>query len=576
MKNTLLILTAVVIHHLGTADSMAQSTIPPIPVLPGIDNAGGFLPQSGVEDWNHEPFFQALDELGAKLVVYHFFPVSHAGEKNSELTRKRIEAIDKGMRAHSLQYMLNVEMPNFASRLEITPGVNEFEHPSGIHRWDLRMDWLNPVLPPQVVEPLAFQGIVYDECEHMLLSNNKYSGFPKDEFDQPFLVNTHGMPLEEAYEKLVTECRRIREEHYENRVRLQTEQVWPDLFHLFARAGWDIAPKLLKEGLSSVALSISLGAAVQYQETGISFSASPDLWNRAEYPGHSPEALRSALMMGYWLGAERLYVENLDYHGKEPRHPGTSPKGSLISWREGTRSESRSSIERYELTNHGLVVQDFFKNYVPAHPRYTNWREYDPRVAIIRLPDGGWGQFSEGPGHGEAASQNRLLGNREMPLDEAASEWLQVWPILTHGKAHTGAISTNNPFVYPDGVGDFFVPIDSVAVFDHLVDKQHLAHVDCLIVCGHALSATTFAAVHERVTEGSTCVISRRLFEQFTKTPLPGDWMVVEDFGSLEVASKLKPFLGTPDVARFRFRTQVVEFRHGLTPDSIEVKVTDR
>jgi len=539
----------------------------PNPVLLGIDNAGGFLPQSGVEDWNHEPFFQALDELGAKLVVYHFFPVGHAGEKNSELTRQRIEAIDKGMRAHGLQYMLNVEMPNFVSQLEITPGINEFEHPGGIHRWDLRMDWLNPVLPPIAVGTPAFRGIVYDECEHMLLSNNKFSGFPKDEFDQPFLVNTHGMPPEEAYEKLVAECRRIRVEHYENRVRLQTEQVWPDLFHLFARAGWDIAPKLLKEGLSSVALSISLGAAVQYQETGISFSASPDLWNRAEYPGHSPEALRSALMMGYWLGAERLYVENLDYHGKEPRHPGTSPKGSLLAWRD---------TEHYELTNHGRVVQDFFKAYVPAHPRTTHWREYDPKVAIIRLPDGGWGQFSEGPGHGEAASRNRLLGNREMPLDEAASEWLQVWPILTHGKAHAGAISTNNPFVYPDGVGDFFVPIDSVAVFDHLVDKEHLAHVDCLIVCGHALSATTFAAVRERVTEGATCVISKRLFEHYSKTPLPGDWLVVEDFESPEVASKLKPFLGPPDVARFRFRTQVVEFRHSLTPDSIEVKVTAR
>ncbi len=538
---------------------------PPIPVLLGIDNAGGFIPQSGLEDWNHEPFFRALDDLGAKLVVYHFFPVSHAREKNSDLTRKRLESIDQGMRAHGLQYMLNVEMPNFVSRLEITPGVNEFEHPGGIHRWDLRMDWLNPILPPIVPKPLSFQGIVYDECEHMLLSNNKFSDYPHATYDQPFLINTHGMPLEEAYEKLVAECRRIREEHYQDRVHLQTEQVWPDLFHLFARAGWDIAPKLLKEGFSSVVLSVALGAAVQYQEEGITFSASPDLWNRAEYPGHSPEALRSALMMGYWLGAERLYVENLDYHGKEPRYPQASPAGSLLTWRD---------TQHYELTNHGRIVQDFFKNYVPAHHRYINWREYDPKVAVIRLPDGGWGQFFEGPGHGEAASRNRLLGNREMPLDKAASEWLQVWSILTHGKTLPGAISTNNPFVYPDGVGDFFVPIDSVAVFDHRVGKEHLAHVDCLIVCGHALSATTFAAVCERAAEGATCVISKRLLEQYSKSPLPGDWLVVDDFGSPEVANKLKPFLGPPDVACFRFKTQVVEFTHGPSPDSIEVKVT--
>lgn len=566
MRHTIWIPLAVVIHLLVPAGSPAQTVTPPTSVLLGIDNAGGYLPQSGVEDWNHQPFFQALDDLGAKLVVYHFFPVSHAGEKNSDLTRERVEAIDKGMRDHGLQYMLNVEMPNFQSSLEITPGINEFEHPGGIHRWDLRMDWLKPVLPPLASEPPAFQGIVYDECEHMLLSNNKFSGFPTDRFDQPFLVNTHGMPLEEAYDKLIAECDRIRVEHFQGKVRLQTEQVWPDLFHLFARAGWEIAPKLLKESLSSVVLSVALGAAVQYPQT-TSFSVSPDLWNRGEYPGHSPEALRSALMMGYWLGAERLYVENLDYHGSEPRHSLAGVKGSLLAWQDK---------EHYKLTSHGRVVQEFFKNYVPAHPRFTNWREYDPRVAIIRLPEGGWGQFSEGPGHGEAASRNRLLGNREMPLDEAASEWLQVWPLLTHGKARTGAICTNNPFVYPEGVTDFFIPIDSVAVFDHLVGKDRLAHVDCLIVCGHALSATTFAAVGERVKEGATCIISKRLFEQYSKTPLPGDWLVVEDFGSPAVADKLKPFLGSPDVARFRFKTQVVEFTHGASLDSIEVKVSNR
>ncbi len=570
MKRTLLIPAALVTHLLVSMGTLAQPAPPPIPVLPGIDNAGGFIPQSGLEDWHHEPLFQALNDLGAKLVVYHFFPVSHMGEKNPELTRERLEAIDQGMRAHGLQYMLNVEMPNFVSRVEVTPGVNEFEHSGGIHRWDLRMDWLNPLLPPLAAEPPAFQGIVYDECEHMLLSNNKYSGFPQDEFDQPFLVNTHGMPLEEAYEKLVSECRRLRTEHYAGRVRLQTEQVWPDLFHLFARAGWDIAPKLLKESLSSVVLSVALGAAVQYQET-TTFSASPDLWNRGLYPGHSPEALHSALMMGYWLGAERLYVENLDYHGKEPRHPEASPMGSLLAW-SGTEPLSST----YTLTAHGQVVAEFFKNYVPAHPRFINWREYDPKVAIIRMPDGGWGQFSEGSGHDEVASRNRLLGNREIPLDEAASEWLKVWPVLTHGKAHAGAISTNNPFVYPDGVEDFFVPIDSVAVFDHRVGKEPLAHVDCLVVCGHALSATTFTAVRDRVAQGATCVISKRLFEQHSKISLPGDWLVVEDFGSPEVANKLKPFLDAPDTARFRFKTQVVEFTPGSRPDSIEVKVTAR
>ena len=74
----------------------------------------------------------------------------------------------------------------------ITPGVNEYDHPGGLHHWRLRMEWLRPILPPAVPGPPAFQGIVYDECEHMQLSNNKFSNQAAT-FDKPFLVNTHGM-----------------------------------------------------------------------------------------------------------------------------------------------------------------------------------------------------------------------------------------------------------------------------------------------------------------------------------------------------------------------------------------------
>ncbi len=47
------------------------------------------------------------------------------------------------MRDHHLEYSLNVEYANWVPRIEITPGVDEFEHPGGIHRWDLRLDWLD-------------------------------------------------------------------------------------------------------------------------------------------------------------------------------------------------------------------------------------------------------------------------------------------------------------------------------------------------------------------------------------------------------------------------------------------------
>lgn len=535
-----------------------------VPVLLGVDNAGSIAYHRQIakrHPWESEDWFRGVKDLGAGFVSTHFSPVLDAGTNNSVLTRQRLEAIDRTMRDHHLQYSLNVEYANWVPRIEITPGVDEFAHAGGVHRWDLRMDWLSAVLPPAASAPPALVAITYDECEHMLLSNNRFANSPSNTFDEPFLVNTHGVPLTTAYDRLVAEAKRIRTEHYQNRIRLQTEQVWPDLFHIFARAGWTITPKLLRN-LSSVVMSIALGAAIQYEETGTSLWASPDLWNRNSYPGFSPEALRSALLMAYWLGAETIYVENLDFHEWQPRHPSAAPKGSLLMWLDP---------EHYEITPHGRVVREIFRDYIPTHPRTIRWQDYDPRVAIIRLPDGGWGQPND-----NVASRNRLLGNREMPLDAAASEWLDVWPILTHGRARPGAISAGNPFVYPKGIEEFFVPINSVAVFDHNVMARQLSNVDCFIVCGHALSAQTFQAIRERVAKGATCIMARRLYAQHTTGELQGDWLIVKDFKDARIAEKLSPLLGPPDVARFRFKHSVVEFRHSDALDSINVRVVRR
>lgn len=558
-----------VINFLFTLSCMAASdSFAPVPVRCGVDDGGCYHREVlHVQPWESPAYFKALEDLGVHFISMHFWPVNDAGENNSTMTRRRLEAVDQAMRNNRIEYSLNVELSNWVTRYEITPGVDEFERPGGTHRWDLRMEWLSAVLPPARPAPPALIAVTYDECEHMILSNNKFSNAPKSTFDQPFLVNTHGMPLTTAYDRLVAEATRLREEHYQNRIRLQTEQVWPDLFHIFARAGWTVTPKLLKENISSVVLSIAMGAAIQYEDKGASFWASPDLWNWDRYPGHSPEALRSSLLMAYWLGAETIYVENLDHHGWKKRHPEADPDGSLLLW---------SGADKYELTKHGRVVRDFYKEYVSKNPRTINWRDYRPRVAIIRLPDGGWGQFGPGSGQGEPASRNRLLGNREMPLDEPASEWLHVWPILTHGAARSGAISSGNPHVYPKGIEDFFAPIDSVAVFDHAVDAAHLAEVECLIVCGHALTPATFEAIRGRVAGGATCIIARRLYAAHATGDLPGDWLIVDDFKDPRIAAKLAPFLGPPDVARFRFRSQIVEFRKTGEPDSIGIRVVER
>lgn len=206
---------------------------PPLNVcMIGVDDCASYFTRSKEPFWEHEAFFQAIRELGATDLVTHVLPQQFP---DAEALGRMLVEMDTAMRSHGLTYAINNESPNWNESVELTPGRNEYDHPGGIHRWDLRMEWLNPLMPPAQSSP-AFRGIVYDECEHMLLSNNKHSNVAKN-FDKPFLLDTTDMDLETAFDKLVEAAAAVRTGHYEGRVELYTEQVWPDLYHLFARAG---------------------------------------------------------------------------------------------------------------------------------------------------------------------------------------------------------------------------------------------------------------------------------------------------------------------------------------------------
>jgi len=91
-------------------------------------------------------------------------------------------------------------------------------------------------------------------------------------------------------------------------------------------------------------------------------------------------------------------------------------------------------------------------------------------------------------------------------------------------RVRSGAISLNNGRVYPEETFPFFVPMNSVAVFDHTVSGPILNSVDCFVVSGHALSPKTFRAIRGRVAKGAVCIISRPLYEKHRQKPLPGRW----------------------------------------------------
>ncbi|MCE5231637.1 hypothetical protein LLG95_18825 [bacterium] len=535
------------------------------PIMLGIDMAGSYhIYDAKMEYWSHEPYYQAVNELGGQFINIHLYPELGYGDWNSTKTLEKIGRMDAGMRAHGLKYQLNNEDANFYEVAEITPGVNEYTLVGGLHRWDFRMAWLNPIL-----DSPAFMGVVYDEADHMQIENNRYpvnvlDPGPPNEYDVPYLVNTWGMPVPQAWAALANMAANLRTSHYQNRVPLFPEQLWTGMSHIWARAGWTLQPKIMKETITAPVLADNLGAGLQYADRTKLYICC-DLHRWYDFPGHSPAALKSALLTAYWIGADAVFVENMDWMESPSRFAGSDP-GGLVAWSDPTH---------YTVTQHGAVVKDFYKNYVPAHPRNVDWRNFRPRVAIVRLPDSDWGRNTWN------FFRDRLLGNPDTPSNARSQEWLNLWPILTHG-AMGKSTSIYNNVVYPGydvencGKPGFFVPIDSVAVFDHTVTGPVLDSVKCFVVCGYGLEAATFNDIKARVAAGATCIISRYLYSQYATGTLPGDWLIVDQFTDSRIATKLAPFLGEANVARYRFQDQVVEFKPTATPDELTVTVFDR
>jgi hypothetical protein len=549
------------------------------PMLIGVDTAGDYHQyHTDIEFWSHPPFWRAMDELGVDFVGVHLYPrrnypryFTQLDPETPESMLAKILSIDAGMRAHGRLYQLNNDDYIFWDRAEVYPGVDEYDAPGGCHRWDLRPEWFEPLLEANATSGTAFVGWIYDELGHMQITGNMFVNFPPEpyelnSFDAPQLADVHGLSVEAGWDKIVDVCSRLQSDHYRKQAPIYSEQVVCDLFHVFARAGWRIAPKLLKDSFASMTMANALGAALQYADRGVEVWPLLDMHSWLGYPGYNADALRSALTMSYWLGAEAVSVENLDWV-EQAHHPEADP-GSLIFW---------DDADNYRVTNLGEAFKAFATEYVPAHPRTIDWRDYRPRVAVVRLPDGDYGMA------GQPWFRNRLLGNRDHPSDEISREWLKIWPILTHGAMKPGACSLLNTAVYPETASaetypEFFQPIDSVACFDHTVTGQVLDSVDCFVVCGHALSAGTFEAIRRRVVEfGATCIIARRLYAPYAGDDnLPGRWLVVDSFEDPRIAEWLAPHLSEPDVARFRFTDRVVEFRRGTLRDSITVRVFDR
>ncbi len=423
----------------------------------------------------------------------------------------------------------------------------------------------------------GFLGFILDEADHMQINAHwpviDYYGYE----DRHYLAETEGLDLTTAHQ-------RVREALVARNQACQVagkpagvEFLFPVMMHTAARAGLNLHPKILKETCGPAMLAVALGAARQY---GVDFAIDVDYWWHNETIGHPSDRFTSALLLAYWSGASRIYVEG----------------GAAWSNGHPVGKDIEAAYSR------------FIHTYVPAHPRPYDWREFQPEIGIVRYDDTCFDErqkwLGEFPGP--------LYGH--VPAGPENTEWLNLWSLLSHGFVRTDSVS-HQWEARRFGCRTLFVPLHNLAVYDHEAGYETLAGLRLIFLTGVGVSPQTYQAVERCVREGALCVLPPRLAppgsdmgtarEPALVNDGAGKWLVVPDFYRLHyecfyggpalplLREALRGLTGDGDTLVYRFGRHIVRFwqaggdypRHeimgcylpltqaGANPDLLEVKL---
>ncbi|MHB1462406.1 MAG: hypothetical protein ACYC1M_14060 [Armatimonadota bacterium] len=443
-------------------------------------------------------------EMDINLLVTHIMPIYTQNGLCDDLIAY--------CQATGTRFTINVEAPNFALTSDATDGKNSYEAADGCHRWDVDPETLRNAAATGV-----FEGVTYDESEHMQLSRNAYSQQPEPN-RKPYFVETTGMSLPEAYDTFKKTLKRLVQRNRRYGASMQEEAVFPALWSPMAECGMTIVPKLLKEDAHPVVLAEALGAAIQH-DAELWFT--PDLWhyaalpghNAPDMPGHSARHLQMALRCCHQAGVDNCYVEY------------------------ATKLFSQSG-SGYRLTQHGQVLKEHITGWIPAHARSYSYTDYQPEVAIVRFPDSDWGQSS-------CYYPDYLYGAMNLQSSPETREHMQVWSLLTDGVLDGRVVNFNgerDAHLRAYQPWRFTIPSPAVAVFDHNVGLKNLKGIGVIFACGIELSEATMAALQSCVKAGAVCFISQHLAPSRLQQPLDGSAVrIPEGKGSWVVMSRFTP-----------------------------------
>jgi len=548
----------------GQAESNVSKHIPKI----GVDTAGTYFSRdkeyNGV-GWEFPAFAKALDELGVGFLMDHYLEIHTNGthEENFEKTAEDIRVLAAWLKQHGKEYIWNLEEGNWRVSDEYVPGRNLYEPEPGLHYLKVPEELLAELQKiPEIL------GVCYDEFEHMQLNNNRFikTGATGD---IPAFADTTALTLPEAYPLLVKNLETLKAYYDASGKLTMVENVWPVMQHIFARAGWTISPKILKESWTPVPLAMGLGAAVQYKQTGCEFWVNPDLWFCGHYPGHSTEELRSSLLAGHWTGADRLYVENLDYVNiQNPKHDPVAAKNfdysNVLQGKHHRDAHNTwgslvyfTGADSYQLTPYGEMLKWYTHEYKDSHPVPYTWRDARCKVAIIRFPDSCWGQKG-------TFFRDHLLGSKIEHSTPVTEAWFLIWNQITLGTIPTNGLSFHCKDVKYKYGPRFFCPAPPTLVFDHRIGNEHpdfdFRGAEVLFLTGIQITSETLAAVEQHVKKtGATAVMLESLAPEGFKST--ASFFTVPSFADPKVESVLKPVLPPKDEMQFLFGSHQVVFK---------------
>lgn len=496
------------------------------PLLWGIDDAAYNL-----EDINKLPWAEAVfREFGFELWIKHYknWPTV---KQNKEYIRR----VDKWCGQLGIQWIANLESANWRSEFVDDKGRDWFNRSDGRHFFLFPDDML-----AELAKAKHLKGLMYDEAEHMQSCNNRFA-----KVTQPFMYDYRGDKLEMAAHEFVKAISEVAQLHKKYQIPLFTEHVFPVMYHCFSAAGYTAVTKILKESWAPVYIACAMGSAIQYDTE---LWITPDLWGVNDYPGHSVDEYRSALLLAYHMGADCIYTENLAYEG----FGKGKGKGSLIKLKDNG----------YTVTDYGEIAKWFIHEYVPSHPRNYNFRELQPRVVIIRKPDGCWGQ-------GGTWYPDTLFGNPDWRPTDVTEAWVRLWHLLTRGVVPYKSLNWHGAG-YEGRPLQFFCPLDGVIVFDHHVTEKHLKTAEVIFLTGLGVSEETLLAVEKCVVSGAMCIGLPHLLPKHVVKETGtcgvlkqgnGFWLATEDFLAPHVADRVEHILPPRDKILYRFGTTAVDFR---------------